>query len=86
MTEITVMRITVYGRRRQRGGALQIKGVPEMFVMERSGNRNVRSLQGYERPDIKTKVAVSKSMSKCLDGGLVGLTKKRTILTRRGGY
>ena len=42
--------------------------------MERTGHRNVRTLQRYERPDIKTKVAVSKSMSKCLDGGLVGLT------------
>ena len=68
MAEITVMRITVYGRRQQRG-ALQITGVPEKFVMERTGHRDVRSLQGYERPDIKTKVAVSKSMSKCLDGG-----------------
>ena len=37
--------------------------------------RDVRSLQRYERPDIKTKV--------CLDGGLLVSTKKRTVLTRR---
>ena len=52
------------------------KGVPEKFVMERTGHRDVRTLQRYERPDIKTKVAVSKSMSKCLDGGVSWFNKE----------
>ena len=42
------------------------KGVPEKFVMERTGHCDVRSLQWCERPDIKTKVAVLM----CLDGGI----------------
>ena len=42
------------------------KGIPEKFIMERTGHHNVRLVQRYERPDIKTKVAVSK----CLHGGI----------------
>lgn len=41
------------------------KGIPQKYVMERTGHRDVRSLQRYERPDIKTKIGISK----CLDGG-----------------
>ena len=44
--------------------------------MERTGHRDVRSLQGYESPDMKTKVAVSTSMSKYLDGGVSWFNKE----------
>jgi hypothetical protein len=30
--------------------------IPRKFVMERTGHRDIRSLQKYERPDIKTKM------------------------------
>ena len=34
--------------------------IPQKFVMERTGHRDIRSLQKYERPDIKTKIEISK--------------------------
>jgi hypothetical protein len=36
--------------------------IPQKFVMERTGHRDIRSLQKYERPDIKTKIEISKSL------------------------
>ena len=36
------------------------KGIPEKFVMERTGHRDVRSLQKYQRPEVLTKVEISK--------------------------
>ena len=36
--------------------------IPQKFVMERTGHRDIRSLQKYERPDIKTKTEISKSL------------------------
>jgi hypothetical protein len=33
--------------------------IPQRFVMERTGHRDIRSLQKYERPDIKTKIEIS---------------------------
>ena len=57
------------------------KGVPEKFVMERTGHRDVRSLQRYERTDIKTKVAVSK----CLDGGVSWFNKEMHRIDEKAG-
>lgn len=37
------------------------KGIPEKFVMERTGHRDVRSLQKYQRPEVLTKVEISKA-------------------------
>ena len=34
--------------------------IPQKFVMERTGHRDIRSLQKYQRPDIKTKIEISK--------------------------
>ena len=61
------------------------KGVPEKFVMERTGHRDVRALQRYEGPDIKTKVAVSKSISKCLDGGVSWFNKETHSIDGKAG-
>jgi hypothetical protein len=36
--------------------------ITQKFVMERTGRRDIRSLQKYERPDIKTKIEISKSL------------------------
>ena len=33
-----------------------VKGIPEKVVMERTGHRDVRSLQKYQRPDVSAKV------------------------------
>lgn len=40
-------------------------GVPEKFIMERTGHRDPRSLQRYQRPSIEVKRAISK----CLESG-----------------
>ena len=53
--------------------------------MERTGHHDVRSLQGYERPDIKTKVAVSTSMTKCLDGGVSWFNKETHSIDETAG-
>ena len=37
------------------------KGIPDKFVMERTGHRDLRSLQKYQRPDISTKVEFAKA-------------------------
>ncbi|XP_078383318.1 zinc finger MYM-type protein 4-like [Oculina patagonica] len=37
------------------------KGIPDKFVMERTGHRDLRSLQKYQRPDTSTKVEFSKA-------------------------
>ena len=37
------------------------KGILEKFVMERTGHRDVRSLQKYQRPEVLTKVEMSKA-------------------------
>ena len=33
-----------------------VKGIPEKVEMERTGHRDVRSLQKYQRPDVSAKV------------------------------
>jgi hypothetical protein len=37
------------------------KGIPDKFFMERTGHRDVRSLQKYQRPSIDYKVEMSKA-------------------------
>lgn len=37
------------------------KGIPDKFVMERTGHRDVRSLQKYQRPNISTKIDISRA-------------------------
>ena len=37
------------------------KGIPDKFVMERTGHRNLRSLQIYQTPCILDKVEISKA-------------------------
>lgn len=37
------------------------KGIPDKFIMERTGHRDIRSLQKYQRPSIESKVQMSKA-------------------------
>lgn len=37
------------------------KGIPDKFVMQRTGHRDVRSLQKYQRPEASTKIEFSKA-------------------------
>lgn len=37
------------------------KGIPDKFVMERTGHRDVRSLQKYQRPSLSTKIGISRA-------------------------
>lgn len=50
-----------------------MKGLPQKYIMERTGHRDVRSLQKYERPDIQTKIGFCKS----LDCGAVTRDKEK---------
>jgi hypothetical protein len=42
------------------------KGIPEKFVMQSTGHRDVKSLQKYQRPNISTKISISRAF----DGGV----------------
>lgn len=37
------------------------KGIPDKFVMERTGHRDIKSLQSYQRPSIEQKIEISKA-------------------------
>ena len=37
------------------------KGIPDKFVMQRTGHRDVRSLQKYQRPETSIKIEFSKA-------------------------
>ena len=50
------------------------KGVPEKLIMGRTGHRDRRSLLTYQRPDVSTKQAVSKSFE-CGGPSFVDLTR-----------
>ena len=43
------------------------KGIPAKYVMERTGHRDVRSLQRYQRPNVEQKIEISRAfdLSSC---------------------
>ena len=47
------------------------KGISDKLFMERTGHRDIRSLQRYQRPDVSTKIEVSKALN-CRSEGSVG--------------
>ena len=57
------------------------KGIPDKFVMERTGHRDVRSLQKYQRPNISTKINISRAFESdaCLNKDC-----DEKVLTREG--
>ena len=54
------------------------KGFPDKLVMERTGHRDVRSLQKYQRPETSIKIAISKKFDSCESVS----TRVRLLLTR----
>jgi hypothetical protein len=38
-----------------------VKGIPDKLIMERTGHRDIRSLQRYQRPSIEQKIEISKA-------------------------
>ena len=38
-----------------------LKGIPDKLIMEKTGHRDVRSLQQYQRPSVEYKVEMSKA-------------------------
>ena len=47
------------------------KGISDKLIMERTGHRDIRSLQRYQRPDVSTKIEISKALN-CRYEGSVG--------------
>ena len=41
------------------------KGIPEKFVIERTGHKYVRPLQKYQRPDTSSQIEISKKFNCC---------------------
>ena len=39
------------------------KGISDKLIMERTGHRDMRSLQRYQRPDVSTKIEISKALN-----------------------
>ena len=39
------------------------KGISDKLIMERTGHRDIRSLQRYQRPDVSTKIEISKALN-----------------------
>ena len=49
--------------------------------MERTGHRDIRSLQRYERPDVSNKIEISKALN-CQSEGSVGEREAKILLKR----
>lgn len=49
--------------------------------MERTGHRDIRSLQRYQRPDVSTKIEISKALN-CRSEGSVGEREVESSLKR----
>ena len=49
--------------------------------MERTGHRDIRSLQRYQRPDVSTKIEISKALN-CRSEGSVGERETESSLKR----
>ena len=39
------------------------KGIPDKLIMERTGHRDIRSLQRYQRPAVSTKIEISEALN-----------------------
>ena len=59
------------------------KGISDKLIMERTGHRDIRSLQRYQRPDmISTKIEISKALNCRSAEGYVGERKAESSLKR----
>ena len=57
------------------------KGISDKLIMERRGHRDIRSLQRYQRPDVSTKIEISKALN-CRSEGSVGEREAESSLKR----
>ena len=57
------------------------KGISDKLIMERMGHRDIRSLQRYQRPDVSTKIEISKALN-CRSEGSVGEREAESSLKR----
>ncbi|CAH3130383.1 unnamed protein product, partial [Porites lobata] len=57
------------------------KGISDKLIMERTGHRDIRSLQRYQRPDVSTKIEFSKALN-CRSEGSVGEREAESSLKR----
>ena len=55
--------------------------ISDKLIMERTGHRDIRSLQRYQRPDVSTKVDISKALN-CRSEGFVGESEAESSLKR----
>ena len=57
------------------------KRISDKLIMERTGHRNIRSLQRYQRPDISTEIEISKALN-CRSERSVGEREAESSLKR----
>ena len=57
------------------------KGISDKLIMERRGHRDIRSLLRYQRPDVCTKIEVSKALN-CRSEGSIGEREAESLLKR----
>ena len=57
------------------------KGISDKLIMERTGHRDIRSLQKYQNPDVSTKIEISKGLN-CRSEGSAGERKAESSLKR----
>ena len=57
------------------------KGISHKLIMERTGHRDIRSLQRHQGPDVSTKIEISKALN-CRSEGSVGEREAESSLKR----
>ena len=57
------------------------KGISDKLIMERTGHRDIRSLQRHQRPDVSTKIDISKALNSRSEGS-VGEREAESSLKR----
>ena len=57
------------------------KGISDKLIMERTGHRDIRSLQRYQRPDVSTKIEISNALN-CRSKGSVAEMEAESSLKR----
>ena len=59
----------------------RVNGLSDKLIMERTGHRDIRSLHRYQRPDVSTKMEISKALN-CRSEGSVGEREAESSLKR----
>ena len=67
--------------RRRPTGPIQQSGISDKLIMERTGHQDIRSLERYQRPDVSTKIEISKALN-CRSERSVGEREAESSLKR----